>query len=595
MATRLEPGQVQLRSSGGVPMQQIVPTGVDYIGPRAQARAAETMAQILDRMSQSTFGLAKEMAQEEAFRFAAENPITEEQLQLAKEGLPQAIPGVGKTAGDYTVYGKARKFSSDYTVYGQALQKARTLQLAGHFEIEGRNELAKLLTEVQNGKADSQSVAAKIATVTDGYAKSLAKIDGEASIKFRATMATHGNTVLNAAYEAELKRVKDQERIKFDMDSDNVGRLIEATVSQQPEMIDQIADVFRKNISTQALLLGDLALQKEYSTKFETMLRNAKIAAVTKHLQSDEYIGDATATLEKLRLRQVGKMSSILNDLFINDMDAYAKVVANFMAADTSRETTAARKREENKRAAEGKAIDLLEQIFPIKDKNNPKRRELIEQLKALPPGSTPIGTLQTLLSPTDEGEGSSQSMYNALDLVFKGVIRSKEDIDRIPGLSIKQKIDLLKLTRKEDKSGDNELFTRVNRLAGVPETSNGGFVIDEKSEQFKKRKRLEARAAQIESDLINQGKPVTKAQVADILEQEVLAQKNSQEAKDARKQLDDYARRADGSFKPDRDWITGPINRNTLPALRQKAGNDPKKLRQIQDIERLLKLSEGS
>lgn len=590
MATRLEPGQVQLRSSGGVPMQQIVPTGVDYIGPRAQARTAETMAQILDRMSQSTFGMAKEMAQEEAFKFAAENPITEDQLQLAKEGLPQAIPGVGK-------------LSSDYTVYGKALQKARTLQLAGHFEIEGRNELAKLLTEVQNGKADSQNVATKIATVTDGYAKSLAKVDGEAAIKFRATMATHGNTVLNAAYEAELKRAKAQERIKFDMNFDNSMALLEATVSQgfwtdangQQRSIDELVSVIQRNVATQSLLLGDAGVQTEYSEKFRIGLRNAKIAAVTKHLQSDEYIGDATATLEKLRLRQVGKMSSILNDLFINDMDAYAKVVANFMAADTSRETTAARKREENKRAAEGKAIDLLEQIFPIKDKNNPKRRELIEQLKALPPGSTPIGTLQTLLSPTDEGEGSSQSMYNALDLVFKGVIRSKEDIDRIPGLSIKQKIDLLKLTRKEDKSGDNELFTRVNRLAGVPETSNGGFVIDEKSEQFKKRKRLEARAAQIESDLINQGKPVTKSQVADILEQEVLTQKNSQEAKDARKQLDEYARRADGSFKPDRDWITGPINRSTLPALRQKAGNDPKKLRQIQDIERLLKLSEGS
>lgn len=582
MATRLEPGQVQLRSSGGVPMQQIVPTGVDYIAPRAQARTAETMAQILDRMSQSAFGMAKEMAQEEAFKFAAENPITEDQLQLAKEGLPQAIPGVGKISGDYTIY-------------GQALKKARTLQLAGAFEQEGRNELAKILVEVQNGRMTSQEASTKIKNFTNGYSNSLAKADGEAAIKLRATLATHGNTVLNAAYEAELKRVKDQERIKFDLDFDNVGRLLEASVSQQPEMIDQIADVFRKNISTQALLLGDLALQKEYSTKFETMLRNAKIAAVTKHLQSDEYIGDAKATEEKLRLRQVGKMSGILDDLFNNDIKAYAEVVTNFMSADVRRETIATRKREENKRAAEGKAIDLLEQIFPIKDKNNPKRRELIEQLKALPPGSTPIGTLQTLLSPTEEGEGNSQSMYNALDLVFKGVIRSKEDIDRIPGLSIKQKIDLLKLTRKEDKSGDNELFARVNRLAGVPETSNGGFVIDEKSEQFKKRKRLEARAAQIESDLINQGKPVTKAQVADILEQEVLAQKNSQEAKDARKQLDEYARRPDGSFKPDRDWITGPINRSTLPALRQKAGNDPKKLRQIKDIERLLNLSEGS
>ncbi len=48
------------------------------------------------------------------------------------------------------------------------------------------------------------------------------------------------------------------------------------------------------------------------------------------------------------------------------------------------------------------------------------------------------------------------------------------------------------------------------------------------------------------------------------------------------------------GRAKPDRDWITGPVNRQTLPALKQKAGTDPKKLRQIQEIERLLKISEG-
>jgi len=153
--------------------------------------------QIDARMSTTVFGMAKEMAQEEALRFAAENPITDQQLALAREGLPSAIPGVGGMANDVTVYGKA-------------LQKARTLQLSGYFEMEGRNELAKLLVDVQNGKASSTDVANKIAVVTDGYAKSLAKIDGEASIKLRATMATHGNTVLNAAYESELKRKKAQ-------------------------------------------------------------------------------------------------------------------------------------------------------------------------------------------------------------------------------------------------------------------------------------------------------------------------------------------------------------------------------------------------
>ncbi len=68
----------------------------------------------------------------------------------------------------------------------------------------------------------------------------------------------------------------------------------------------------------------------------------------------------------------------------------------------------------------------------------------------------------------------------------------------------------------------------------------------------------------------------------------------NTSEAKQAKDSLDYFVIDKSGRAKPDKDWITGPINRQTLPALKQKAGTDPKKLRQIQEIERLLKISEG-
>ena len=87
MATRLEPGQVSLRGAGGVPMQQIVPQQVDYmVAAREEARGATTMAEILDRMGRSINIQSKEMRQDEALRFVAENQLTPEQLKLAKEG-----------------------------------------------------------------------------------------------------------------------------------------------------------------------------------------------------------------------------------------------------------------------------------------------------------------------------------------------------------------------------------------------------------------------------------------------------------------------------------------------------------------------------
>lgn len=590
MATRIESRGVQIAAPGGTPMERVVPQQVDYmVAAREEARTSATMADILDRMSQTVFGMAKDMAAEEALKFAAQNPITDQQLQLAKEGMPSAIPGVGK-------------LGSDFTVYGKALQKARMLQLSGHFEMEGRNELTKLLVDVQNGNADSQNVATKIANVTDGYAKSLSQIDGEAAIKFRATMATHGNTVLNAAYEAEQKRKKAADISKFDLDFDNTKQLLEAAVSRgywidennQQRSVDDLSSMIQTAIVNQSILIGDAGIQKEYSEKFMVALRTAKINAVTKHLTSDEFLADPLATLDKIRRGDVGKMSAVLQEMTRNDFESVAKISANFMLAVNQREEIGRRKREDEKRNAEATAINLLEQIYPIKDRNNPKRQALIKEVMALPPGSLPIGTIKDLLEPEKEGEGNPLAEYNALGMIFDNKITSKEQLDKIPGLNSRQRLTLLKALRTENKDGLRTLDTGLSKLAGIPVEPGIVISLDKNSEEWKRKQQLKVRAAQIEAEAANEGKVLTERQILDKMENEILAKRNTAEAKQAKEALDYFVTDKSGRAKPDRDWITGPINRQTLPALRQKAGNDPKKLRQVQEAERLLKVSEG-
>ncbi len=71
MATRIESGRIQIDAPGSVPMERIAPQQVDFMtAAREEARGAATMADIIDRMSTTVFGMAKEMAQEEALRFA---------------------------------------------------------------------------------------------------------------------------------------------------------------------------------------------------------------------------------------------------------------------------------------------------------------------------------------------------------------------------------------------------------------------------------------------------------------------------------------------------------------------------------------------
>jgi hypothetical protein len=282
--------------------------------------------------------------------------------------------------------------------------------------------------------------------------------------------------------------------------------------------------------------------------------------------------------------------------MIVNDFDAVAKVTANYMAAVNEKETIASRKREAIKLDGQAKAIDLLEQIFPLKE-NNPKRKELIIELKQLPAGSVPIGTLKDLLEPQkpDGTGGDSLTSYNALGLIFKGVIKTKEDLDAVPNLSIKERTSLLKTLYKDDKSKDAALDRAVNKLAELPETSNGAFVLDQKSESFKKRQQLILRANEIENDSVQKGKPITTEDIIKQLETEALTKKNTEDAKQAKKRLDEYVRSADGKVKPGRDWITGPITRQSIDALRRQAGTDPVKLRQVRDMESLLKQAEGN
>lgn len=584
---RIESGQIQIRGAGNVPMVQVQPQSIDYIGPRVAAQGASQLAQILDRMSANTFQAAAEMRQQEALQFAAQNPLTSEQVQFAKNGInPEGwFMGADGKKGQIPTVNATGYFA-------KAVAKARSLELSGHFEIEGRNELTKLLAEVEAGKITSNQVQAKITTMSNGFAKSLANIDPEASIKFRATMATHGNTVLNAAYKAELERDKAQRIAKFDSDFDNSTRLLEATISQgswtdvngQQRSIDDLADVFRKNVLTQSLLLGDKGLQTEYSAKFETVLRNAKINGVTKALMAPENMVDPESTLRKIQSGDIGVMSPVLKDLIVNDFDAVAKVTANYMVAVNNRKSVADAKAADVKKQGEIQAINLLEQIFPLPD-GNPKKQQLIAQLNALPEGSVPIGTLKDLLAPS--GEGDAAINFNLISGIYNNTITRPSQIWSLVGKGItgKDAVTALKLLNSEDRRDSSELDRGISQLAGIPVIPGSVVVIDPKGEEFKRRNKLQSQALQIQAAAAAEGKTLTPRQVLNQLQDGIAKARDTESAKAARKSLEVYEKS---------DWVNGPITRDTLPALERKAGTDKKKLQELNRIKQLLKQAEG-
>jgi hypothetical protein len=569
MAERIESGRMQIANVGGSPMQRVAQPGVDYIGPRAEAQAAGSLAQVLDRMSQYAFGEAKRQRADEGLQYAANNPPTAEQLEAAKNGDPSSLTPQGNS-----------------TYFDQAVRKARSFELSAHFEIEGRNELAKLLSDVEAGTATSEQVEAKIATLTEGFAKSLSKVEPEAALKFRATMATHGNTVLNAAYSAEVTRAKAQRMAKFDMDFDNGVRLLETTVTQHPEKLAAMADVFRTNVNTQALLLGDAALQKEYSTKFEVALRGAKINALTKELTGEAYMGDLVTTLQKIRLGDAGRLSPVLQELITNDFDAVAKVTANVMAAQNQRDAAEKAKREDDKRKDFAEFLPLYDQAVAAPE-GSAQRKLLTDQIAKIAmrdSGAVPLSVIKDLREPSKEGNAMVE--FNVLNGIYSGTITSNDEIYKTPGLNGKQKVSLLKTLNSENRRDQSELDRGMARLAGIPVQPGQVVVLDPKGAEFQRLQELRADALDIEAAATREGKVMTPRQVLLQLEKDIEAKRSTQAAESAKGTLKTvYEKKA---------WINGPITPESLSALERKAGNDKNKLADLRRIRALLEQSQG-
>lgn len=570
----LQSGRVEAAGIPGAVLPTVNAPQVDYVGLKAGAQYQSTVSQTLDRLSNQLFGIAKTAATEAGFQYVADNRLTDEQLQAAKSGNINSL-----------------KMGGSLNVFDQAVRKARSFELSSTFEMEARSQMTGMLTAVEMGKATTEQVQTKLTAMMDGFSRSLAQVDSEASLKFRATSATMGNTVLAKAAEFEMKREKAQRLAKFDADFDNSTRLLEAAVSQgfwvdpntqQKRSIEELADVYRQTITTSALLLGDATVQKSYSDKFEAALKNAKVNAVTKFLLTDEAsMADTEATLKNIQIGNVGKMTDVVKGMLMTDFASIEKVSANYMVAVNARNTAINQKINADKRVNEQKAVDLLEQIFPLPE-GNAKRRDLVNQLIALPAGAVPIGTLKDLLEPNKEGNPAVE--FNLLNGIYSGTINRPDQIWGMVGKGIngKQAVGALKLLQSEDRRDQGDLDRGLAKLAGIPTMPGSVTVLDPKGTEFQRLQRLRVDAQQVQSQAAVEGKVLTPRMVLQQLEVKLEESRNTEQAKAARTALTTVWEKKAG----------GPITRDTLPGL-----ENSKKLKpaEIAQVKRLLDQAEGN
>ncbi len=570
---------MQLRSVGGVPMTQITPREVDYVGVRAQADTANTLSKIVDRMSQSAFEMAGKAVQERAMFDVATNPLTPEQLEIAKNGDMSKL-GIG---------------SSNFNLYDATVRKARSFELASAFDKEAKSEIVKIMDDVQNGRMTSEQAGVKINNLSNGYSNSLAKADPDASLKFAASMNVYANTVMAEAYKAEQARNKEKQGLLVDSDFTNTMKLVEPALAQgfyvdasgAEQPIEQLLAVHRKNISDSAFAAGGLTMANQYLGKFDAQVAEAKINAATKIALGDEYMADPVVGLNRLRSGDLGRMSGVFMNM---PQDDKSKVVANYMVAVNQRESAVKAAEENQKQAAIKDFVPLYNQAIALPD-SSPKRKQLVAQIQAISngnPNAVPLSVMSSLLSPDKEGAGDSMVEFNIMAGIYNGTITDPSQIyARVgKGLTGKQAVSLLGKLVSEDRRDMGELDRGISQLAGIPVIPGQVVVIDPKGQEFKRRQQLASDAEQIRAQAASKGEILSPRQVLQELTKQIETKRNSAEAKAAQASLERMATK---------EWINGPITRDSLPALERKAGNDRSKLREVDQARKLLNTIEGN
>ena len=555
-------------------MQQIGMQQTDYSGFRQEAQGNNALAQLVDRMSNSAMQLSGEFFKEQAVIDVATNPLTPEQLEMAKNGDMSFFRG-----------------GSRLNLYDATLRKARSMELAGAFDTEAKAKVVEIQADIEAGTLSSEQAAQKLNTMTSGFSKSLAQVDADAALRFTASMGVYSKTVMAEAYKMETKRKREQAGLMLEGDYNNTMKLVEPAIGQgflidaegREVPVEQVLAVHRKNFVDKAFTAGGLQMAQQYGDRFDKAVTEAKVNAATKVAIGETYMADPVVGLNKLRSGDLGRMSGVFMNMQQDDKE---KVVANFMTAVNQRDKVAKEAQDMADRRALTTFIPLYNQAVALPE-GSAQRKQLIGQIAKLAeanPKVVPLGVLNDLQKPNTEG--NSMVEFNALAQIYDGRITSSQQIYALPGLNGRQKVNLLGKLVSEDRRSDSELDRGISRLAGIPVIPGQMVVIDPKGKEWERRLQLSADAEAIKAKGMAEGKVLTNNDVLRQLEVSIEQRRGTEQARAARTQLETYEKS---------EWINGTITRDSLPTLERKAGKDKRKLNELNRIRGLLDQAEGN
>jgi hypothetical protein len=528
------------------------------------------MGDVLDRMTRTVFGMANEMSQRAGLQFSAENPLTPEQLTAMAKGDMSTV-----------------QLGSPLNVFNSAVRKARAIELSGHAEIEGRDKLMTLVSAAGRGEISTQEVRDQITALTNGYSQSIAKVDPEASYKFRASMGAVGGRVIEKTAEVEAQRRVLANKVKLDRDYSNMQKAVELAVTTKMPIdeatgkeipVDAFVDALKQNFINNAVAIVGPAGAASFIGRINEDMATTKINSVAQYISTDPQFSKDPNAVQRLLRGDAGSATNAYQSLLPDDK---AKVIAAYMTADAQNYTLVKRRQEAG---AESNRRNFTNLFVQYSTEEDPVARANLK-VKMLQHPALTYDQAKELVSPPK----SSESGKIIVDgLIRNGQITTEEELYAagnqygVYDADLGKKFDVYRSMYGNVNGAYIKAKTR--QAAGIPE---GLIQVDPKSEYGKAMLAVEDEFMAAQRTALKADTPFDAKGTIDNIAKNRLNRRDSAEVKAYKKQLAAYSERAGQ-----------PITSQNIDALeyRVKNGTEKKiKKEQLPRIRELLKQIEGN
>lgn len=430
---------------------------LDFANVRESFKRSQALGGALDRLSSFAAKAGEKFVEEEAQKYAVENPITIEDIRKAQES--------GITADDLI------KASGGGTVWEETLRKYQGEQLRTQLEVQGNAALTNILAMVETGQlTDPNEIKQKLEAAVTGFERPLIQINPDSAIAFKKSMGTTAATFYKSAINKLEKDYINDQQVTSQFNVENNLKLAKELfkVETDPAKIEEARKLLFKRVYEQSRNGGTDFAQKQGET-FLKEFEAAKINHFANVATSPEYAGDMLTAVKKMNSGDFGASTALFASLPEEDK----KKVRDASVAAWN-DLYAASKKQQELDKIQNKDINDADVMKMLKMKDGSKDKiALAEDL--FKRDVITLDTLKSIVSPKDEGDGDILAEANADRDIAYGRIKTERELKRLyPSLNGKQtKRLLMSLTDKEVSGAKQKIRVAAGAAASemVPVT----------------------------------------------------------------------------------------------------------------------------